>query len=69
MLDSVFFFFFFLLTCSRTTPWAHSIWKSNELVVAQILFSSFFFSLAPVLFSIFAVLLLHLVVVLTAVLI
>lgn len=38
-----FLFFFFLLTCSRTTPWAHSIWKSNELVVAQILFSSFFF--------------------------
>lgn len=47
MLDS----FFFMLACSRTTPWAHSIWKSNELVVAHILFSSF--SLAPVLFSIF----------------
>ena len=69
MLDSVFFFFFF---CSHVHVQLHGLIRYGRATNSLSLKSSFplfFFSLAPVLFSIFAVLLLHLVVVLTAVLI
>lgn len=68
MLDSVFFFFF----CSHVHVQLHGLIRYGRATNSLSLKSSFplfFFSLAPVLFSIFAVLLLHLVVVLTAVLI